>query len=216
MKHYLIYEIKNNLNGMIYVGKHVTDDINDSYMGSGLRIKHAIEKYGIENFEKTILFECGSEEEMNKKEVEIVNEDFIARDDVYNMKLGGDGGWKNLSFQAKSAASKRQWSSLTASQKKKRCQKISNTLKGTHYSEERRKQHSLDLARTYQADPTKNGMFGKKHSVKSKKKMSKSHLGKNNNQYGKMWICNDKTHESKTILKSETIPDGWRKGRICK
>lgn len=96
MKHYLIYEIKNKLNGMIYVGKHVTDDINDSYMGSGIRILYAIEKYGIENFEKTILFECSSEEEMNKKEAEIVNEDFIARDDVYNIKLGGEGGWDEV------------------------------------------------------------------------------------------------------------------------
>ena len=49
MKHYLIYEIKNKLNGMIYVGKHVTDDINDSYMGSGLRIRYAIKKYGVLN-----------------------------------------------------------------------------------------------------------------------------------------------------------------------
>ena len=41
-----------------------------------------------ENFEKTILFECSSEIEMNAKEAEIVNEDFIARDDVYNIELG--------------------------------------------------------------------------------------------------------------------------------
>jgi len=74
----------------------MTDDINDSYMGSGLRIQYAIKKYGIENFEKTILFECASAEEMNAKEAEIVNEDFIARDDVYNIKLGGDGGWDSI------------------------------------------------------------------------------------------------------------------------
>ena len=61
-----------------------------------------------------------------------------------------------------------------------------------------------------------NPMFGKHHSSDACKKMSESHKGKKNNQYGKMWICNDKTHESKTILKSETIPDGWRKGRFCK
>ena len=79
---------------MIYVGKHMTDNKDDDYMGSGLRIRRAIEKYGIENFEKTILFECASVDEMNAKEAEIVNEDFIARDDVYNIKLGGDGGWE--------------------------------------------------------------------------------------------------------------------------
>ena len=77
---------------MIYIGKYMTNDKDDDYMGSGIRIRRAIEKYGIENFEKTILFECESADEMNAKEAEIVNEDFIARDDVYNIKLGGDGG----------------------------------------------------------------------------------------------------------------------------
>lgn len=62
----------------------------------------------------------------------------------------------------------------------------------------------------------KNSMFGKHHSIKSKIKMRNSHLGKNNNQYGKMWICNDDTHENKIILKTNDIPNGWRKGRICK
>ena len=96
MKHYLIYQVRNKLNGMIYIGQHQTENIDDGYMGSGLRIRRAIKKYGLENFEKTILFECKSEEEMNAKEAEIVNEDFIARDDVYNIKLGGDGGWDYL------------------------------------------------------------------------------------------------------------------------
>lgn len=86
---------------MIYIGKHITQDVNDSYMGSGLRIRYAIKKYGIENFEKTILFECKSKQDMDKKEAEIVNEDFIARDDVYNIKLGGDGGWDYLNTQHK-------------------------------------------------------------------------------------------------------------------
>ena len=66
-------------------------------MGSGIRIKRAIEKYGIKNFEKTILFECSSVEEMNSKEAEIVNEDFIARDDVYNVIVGGENGsWQKI------------------------------------------------------------------------------------------------------------------------
>lgn len=99
MKYYLIYQIRNKLNGMIYIGKHTTKRKNDSYMGSGLRIQYAIKKYGIENFEKTILFECASAEEMNAKEAEIVNEDFIARDDVYNIKLGGDGGWDHFNWK---------------------------------------------------------------------------------------------------------------------
>lgn len=50
-------------------------------------IKEAIAKDGIENFQKEILFECKNEEEMNQKEREIVNEEFISRLDTYNMKI---------------------------------------------------------------------------------------------------------------------------------
>lgn len=205
MKYYLIYQIRNKLNGMIYIGKHTTKRKNDSYMGSGLRIQYAIKKYGIENFEKTILFECASAEEMNAKEAEIVNEDFIARDDVYNIKLGGDGGWDHFN-----------WKNVPVEKQELRRQKISQKLTNTKFSDERKLKHSIGHINAYKKDPTKCGMFGKVHSVESKEKMSKAHSGKKNNQYGKMWICNDETHESKPILKTDTIPNGWRKGRFCK
>ena len=52
--------------------------------------------------------------------------------------------------------------------------------------------------------------------LKHEKKMSKTHKGKKNPMHGKMWICNDETHESKLILKIDPIPEGWRKGRFCK
>ena len=61
-----------------------------------------------------------------------------------------------------------------------------------------------------------NPMYGHLYSKETLQKMKESHLGNRNSMYGKMWICNDKTHESKTILKSEVIPEGWRKERICK
>lgn len=56
-KHYLIYQITNNINGKIYIGKHETFKIDDNYFGSGIKIQAAIKKYGLENFTKTILFE---------------------------------------------------------------------------------------------------------------------------------------------------------------
>lgn len=99
-KHYLIYQITNLINGKIYVGKHIAQDINDEYMGSGKLIIKAINKYGRENFRKDILFECSSEDEMNKKEAEIVNEDFCSREDTYNIVTGGGGGYSNVVFYA--------------------------------------------------------------------------------------------------------------------
>ncbi|CAL1777605.1 homing endonuclease [Tegunavirus sp. BRC001] len=89
--HYLIYKIKNIISGKIYIGAHVTNDKNDSYMGSGVHVKRAIKKHGRHNFTKEILFELTSSEEMYAKEAEIVNEHFVKRDDTYNVALGGKG-----------------------------------------------------------------------------------------------------------------------------
>ena len=53
--HYIIYQITNTVNGKIYIGKHQTTDVNDSYMGSGKLLKAAINKYGLAAFKKEIL-----------------------------------------------------------------------------------------------------------------------------------------------------------------
>jgi hypothetical protein len=90
---YYLYEIKNTMNNKIYVGVHQTKDINDGYMGSGKVINKAYEKYGKEMFVKTILEYFDTREAMIRREKEIVNEDFLLRDDTYNVRRGGTGGF---------------------------------------------------------------------------------------------------------------------------
>ena len=51
-------------------------------------------------FLKTILFQCSSLEEMNQKEAELVNEEFVKRYDTYNVIVGGhNGSWQKIHVQ---------------------------------------------------------------------------------------------------------------------
>lgn len=87
--HYLVYKITNKRNGMIYIGKHETYNLDDKYMGSGTYLKIAIRKEGIQNFEKEILFDFETRKEMLQKEKELVDLKFIANPNTYNMIEGG-------------------------------------------------------------------------------------------------------------------------------
>ena len=97
--YYYLYEIKNLLNDKIYIGVHKTKNLNDGYMGSGRLLLKDIEVYGIENFQKTILEFFESEFDMFQKEKRTVDKSFLSRDDVYNLRCGGYGGfdWINQS-----------------------------------------------------------------------------------------------------------------------
>lgn len=196
---------------MIYIGQHQTDNINDDYMGSGLRIQRAIEKYGIENFEKTILFECNSEEEMNQKEAEIVNEDFIARDDVYNITLGGRGGWEHIhSCGARKGG-------LSATKRNKELGVTPFTIFYYSLTDKERLEYKKahPVPKNFRFDWT-----GKHHSEETKQKMKQHRIlyhpgaGEKNSQYGKMWIHNPELQQSKRINKYDIIPNGWIKGKV--
>lgn len=94
----IIYKITNNINGKIYIGKTIRD-VPD-YYGSGIKITHAIKKYGIENFSKEILVTCDPEYLDDLESYFIWK--FDARKDSigYNISIGGTGGnhyWNTLS-----------------------------------------------------------------------------------------------------------------------
>jgi len=81
------------VNNKIYIGVHKTKNLNDGYMGSGKIICSAIEKYGIVNFKKTILETFDTSEEMYAREKELITEEFLEREDCYNLRRGGSGGF---------------------------------------------------------------------------------------------------------------------------
>lgn len=90
--HHYCYEIVNLVNGKYYRGKRscVGDPEKDTkYMGSGIELKMAFEKYGTENFKKTILATFDTEDEAYEYESQIVTMKEIQDPNCYNIQLGG-------------------------------------------------------------------------------------------------------------------------------
>lgn len=205
---YTIYKITNKINGKIYVGKHQTKDLNDSYMGSGINIRRAINKYGIENFEKEILFIFETEVEMNAKEAEIVNEDFVNREDVYNICYGGHGGFGYINN-----------SNILKMHGKKQSDHQKNVAKETMLELNERLKNDVKMRSMWlkSVSERKNDHFkGKTHTEETKKKMQKSkNNGEKNSQFGTMWITDG--YNNKKIKKDVVnMPEGWYKGRSLK
>jgi len=90
--HNTVYKTTNIIDRTIYIGVHCTDIIDDSYVGSGKVIKNAIKKYGKQNFKKEILYDVDTAELAYFIEELLVDDEFIKRKDVYNIKVGGTGG----------------------------------------------------------------------------------------------------------------------------
>lgn len=92
MNYYGIYKLTNLVNGKMYIGKHVTNNIDDGYMGSGTWLRRAVKKYGISNFRKEWLGFYEDLDELNYMERVFVDQTFVDRADTYNLKVGGEGG----------------------------------------------------------------------------------------------------------------------------
>jgi hypothetical protein len=184
-------------------------------MGSGIYLNRAIEKHGIENFEKEILHVFDSPEEMFEMESTLVNEDFIKSKDTYNLKLGGIGGWDHNNTS--SGIEKRRWTFEVWS--KSGVDKFLEMFYNDDKFREDRLKHLREIQKkAIAATKGKPGSFlGKTHSKDTKEKMSqvaKERLKDpiKNSQYGTMWITDE--INSKKIKKNDSIPEGWRKGRV--
>ena len=219
MIYYTIYKVTNEINGKIYIGSHKTKDLNDNYMGSGKYLRHAFEKHGIENFTKEILYVFDTPEQMYAKEAELVNEDFIAESNTYNLKVGGFGGFDYINSTGKNLYG---MNGKTPNVK-------SNLARGRKTQKENRKSEEYLIAlKEKQANAQKqlykngykNPFKGKKHTEETKQKISKKssihQKGEGNSQYGKRWIHSLALKQSKKIKKDEPLPNGWLEGRKIK
>ena len=222
--YYTVYKITNLVNSKIYIGAHKTKDINDKYMGSGKILKLAQEKYGIENFKKEILEVFETSEMMYQYEAILVNERFIKRKDTYNLKEGGYGGFDHINDGSIDHIRRTKLGRVRANENgalKKAKERLAWLRENDKdWNEKKREKFKKSIREYYKNN---EGSFkGRRHSEESKEKMrehcrkSKHQVGKNNSQYGTIWICNLKIKENKKIKEEEFeawYDKGWIKGK---
>ena len=86
---YFVYVTTNLINGKHYIGEHVTKNLNDNYLGSGVYLGKAFKKYGIENFKREILEYCDSKEAAFKLQEKYIIEYNTLRPNGYNISPTG-------------------------------------------------------------------------------------------------------------------------------
>jgi len=98
----IIYKTINLINNKIYIGQDSNN--NPKYLGSGLLLRKAINKYGKKNFKKEILEFCNNQNELNEKEIYWI-EKMNSRDlDIgYNIDYGGKSSKKTIESIKKTA-----------------------------------------------------------------------------------------------------------------
>jgi group I intron endonuclease len=176
-----IYITTNKINGKRYIGQHRSKDWDSTYIGSGILLKKAIQKYGKENFTCFPLVWAWNKEELNQLEISYIKH----YQPEYNI---APGGYINLSQES--------------------INKISNSLKGNIpwnkgktniYSEEalqKMKNASKFTGKKHSEETRKKiseGNKGKILSEKTRKKMSEKHKGKQSPNKGK--ILSDETRQ---------------------
>ena len=211
---YTIYKITNKINKKFYIGMHKTYNLDDGYMGSGKLIKRAIQKYGLENFTKEILFVFDNEDDMKNKEKELV----VITEQSYNLCEGGKGGFGYINENFSGADKKINQARNIHNEKYKNDieyrTKCIQSYKKRSSNEKFRKKLSDGLKEHYKNN---EGHFkGKTHSLETIKKMQKSkNIGTQNSQYGTCWITNGTENKKiKKELLNIFIPLGYYKGRV--
>jgi len=211
---YCIYEIRNRINGKIYIGVHKTNDLEDEYMGSGVILKRAISKYGVENFEKKIIETFVDAKSAYEREKEIVDADFLKRCDTYNLNCGGHGGFDYIVKNKLYGFSNREVA-VNAARRKNSLFPGGNG--GQKYKE--RYQSDETLRSCVAKNFKKGGEFANNEIARMKRKetLKKIHhqQGTKNSQYGSCWVHHNLIGSRK--IKAELLPlfieQGWEKGR---
>ena len=220
---------------------HKTTNINDDYYGSGNCIKASIKKYGIENFEKTILHVFIRRKDAVNKEKELVTEELIKNPLCYNLTVGGYGGFfyirqqnKHTSCEGKKIIHNKTTKEITKVHVNNLQKYIDNgwELGFSPESLERMSKSGKKRIRTKEENKknseTKKNSYIVEHIITKKRKFIKKDcldeyirdgwclFDRNKNIRGNKFIYNPNTNICKSVNSKDLnkyIKDGWIKGR---
>ena len=184
---------------------HSTSNLKDGYLGSGKRLRHAIRKYGVENFVLEIIEWCETRNILAKREQEIITESHITDEKCYNLKKGGLGGGKFYSkehqYKCSQAAGIKHREMLKSDPNYRKKISLSRI-------ESNKKNHKNGKLKSIQ---DVYSWVGKKQNEETKKKIGEKNSinqkGEKNSQFGTKWITNG--YENKKIKKTESPPLNW-------
>lgn len=87
-----IYITTNLVTGKLYLGQHSSKTLDNSYLGSGVVLKKAIQKYGANNFKCESIDWAKTKEELNQKEIWWIDVlGCVKSSQWYNVATGGQG-----------------------------------------------------------------------------------------------------------------------------
>lgn len=196
-----IYETTNLINGKKYIGKHVSKTfVGKKYLGSGIYLKRAVNKYGKENFRVRLIEECNNENELNEREMYWIEKlNCIKSNRYYNIGAGGIGRNNSVNKLSKS-------------------ENYINPFYGKHHTLEQRAKWSKERKgkklslehRKKLSEVQKIAQLGNIKSERTREKISNS---LRNSKY-----CKNRRWYNNGIIEklSQTPIEGFKRGRLPK
>lgn len=219
-----VYITQNLINKKQYIGqKKSSCFLGNKYLGSGIILKKAIQKYGRENFYTNMLDTAETQEELNDKEKFWINfYKATENDNFYNIAVGGEGGnvVKGYSEERMKQYKKTLSLSLTSRELSEEHKKnISKSKKNTKLTKKHKEKLSkIFLNRDFSKETRKKNAQSNIGKIVSEDTKQKIRKGQEKKHCGdRLYINNGK--ECKHI-RAHNFPfyqsQGWEIGRLRK
>lgn len=192
-----VYRTTNLRNGKYYIGCHCTFKLDDGYLGSGMRLKRSIAKYGLASFQLEILQFFETREEALAREKELVTEELLKDPMCMNLIEGGGPFDQAAQLRGAKARAKKTWSDPEFRKR----HSIAQSIRMKRLNEQGKIRYA-----------TRTGM---RNSEESRRKQSLSMRGKQsgsrNSQSGTRWMSHIEhgTKKVRTEEIQEHLNSGW-------